>query len=207
MAHYSQETGAVCNAWDYTDCEGTEYCPPRCPRFFDREGTALLVEPYGPDHWDALVEMYEGIDTHNRTLGLPPASNEQLEEWLDHLTSNGWNLVAVDSDDVIGHIAAVPVDDEEPQFVVFVHQAYQNRGIGTELIKHLIAHADDRGHKALTLTVATENQRAITVYDNIGFDVTERLPTEVAMRLSVDDPIARQIQLPPAEQSQSWIRE
>ncbi|WP_435079664.1 GNAT family N-acetyltransferase [Halococcus sp. AFM35] len=202
MTRNSKDTGAVCNAWDYTDCKGTEYCPPRCPRFFDTEGTALLIKPYEPDHWKVLVEMYEDIDTYSRTLGLPPSSSERIKEWLAHLTSNGWNLVAVDCDDIIGHIAAAPLDGDEPGFVVFVHQTYQNRGVGTELIKHLIAHADDRGHKALTLTVASGNRRAITVYDNIGFDVTERLPSEITMRLSIDDSIAKQAQLPPVEQNQ-----
>lgn len=72
-------------------------------------------------------------------------------------------------------------------------------GIGIELIRQLIAHADDRDHGALILTVAAENERVRAVYNNIGFDVTERLATEITMRLSIEEPIAKQVQLPPAE--------
>ena len=201
MVDRSETTGVACDGWDYTGCEGTKYCPPRCPRFIDGDDTAVLIEPYGSDHRDALVEMYEGIDADSRTLGLPPDSRERIEDWLAHLTSTGWNLVALAGDDVIGHIAAAPLDDEEPHIVVFVHQAYQNRGLGTELVRQLVAHADDRDHDALVLTVAAENERARTVYDNIGFDVSDRLATEITMRLPIEGSIAKQARLPPAERS------
>ena len=102
---------------------------------------------------------------------------------------------------MIGHIATTPLDDEEPHIVVFVHQAYQNRGLGTELIRQLIAHAADRDHDALVLTIAAENERARIVYDNIGFDVSDRPATEITMRLPIEEPIAKQVRLPPVERS------
>ena len=201
MADRSEAVGVACGGWDYTNCEGTKYCPPRCPRFIDSDGTAVLIRPYESDHWDTLVQMYEEIDTDSRTLGLLPSSHERIENWLDHLTLNGWNLVALAADDVIGHIAAAPLDDEEPHVVVFVHQAYQNQGIGTELIRQLIAHADDRVHDALVLTVAAENERARAVYSNIGFNVSERLVTEITMRFPIEESIATQVRRPPTERS------
>jgi hypothetical protein len=39
----------------------------------------LLIEPYEPDWWDALVGMYEIIGVGSITLGLPPASTERTE--------------------------------------------------------------------------------------------------------------------------------
>lgn len=190
----------ACNAWDYTDCEGTEYCPPRCPRVFDKKEMPLLIEPYQSTYRVALSAMYEDLDAHSKTLGLPPTTTEQREQWLDHLIGAGLNLVAFDEDTVVGHVAAVPSEDHESQLVVFVHQEYQNRGIGTELLKQLIAYADNKDVKAITLTVASNNRRAITVYDNMGFDVIERMQREIAMRLSLDRPIVDEVKRPPAEQ-------
>ncbi|GAB7011159.1 GNAT family N-acetyltransferase [Halorubrum trueperi] len=143
--------------------------------------------------------MYENVDSTSRTLGLLPSSNERRKEGLDHLTTDGWNLVAIHRNRIVGHVSAVPSDTDKYQFVVFVHQDYQNRGIGTELLKQLIAYADDRGEEALTLTVATGSRRAIHVYDNRGFDVIDRLESELAMRHSLEDPIVTQVQLPPAK--------
>ena len=132
-------------------------------------------------------------------MGLPPANRDRLEQWLTKLTENGWNLVAVDDDRVVGHVGVVPASTEDPQFVIFVHDDYQNRGVGSELIKHLIASAADRGHEALQLDVAKENRRAISVYRNVDFEVTERKATGLSMELSLDAAIVEAVQRPPAE--------
>ncbi|MFB6089649.1 MAG: N-acetyltransferase family protein [Halobellus sp.] len=193
------DTDTECRYWDPSECTGTALCPPRCPRFVDGEGVPLLVRRYEADDFDALVEMYEDLDSRNRTMGLPPGSRNRIEEWLTRLTDEGWNLVVADDDRIVGHVGVVPASTDEPQFVIFVHDDYQNRGVGSELIRHLIAYADDRGHDALRLDVSKGNRRAISVYRNVDFEVTERKRSELAMQLSLDEPIAEDVQRPPAE--------
>ena len=193
------ESDSRCSHWDSSECTGTPFCPPRCPRFTDREETPLLVRRYEEREFEAVVRMYEGLDPANRTMGLPPANRDRLEEWLTRLTENGWNLVAVDDDRVVGHVGVVPAATEDPQFVIFVDDDYQNRGVGSELIKHLIASAADRGHDTLQLDVEKENRRAISVYRNVDFEVTERKGMGLSMELSLDAAIAEAVQRPPAE--------
>ncbi|ARS89563.1 GNAT family N-acetyltransferase [Natrarchaeobaculum aegyptiacum] len=189
---------SVACTWDNGSCEGTPLCPPRCPRFTDREGHPMLVRPSEPADFDALVEMYEDLDGHSRAMGLPPATTPKLEAWLSRLLDTGWNLIALDGDRVVGHVAVIPAESADPEFVIFVHQDYQNRGVGSELVKQLIAHAGDRAHDELTLSVSSGNRRAITVYQNVGFDVVERQVTELAMALDLQQPIVEQVQQPPA---------
>lgn len=186
------------NGWDSSRCAGSKYCT-RCPRFVDREGVALLAQPYQPDDREALVAMYEDIDGHSRTLGVPPKTHEDVEAWLDHLTTDGWNVLARLDGRIVGHIAVVPADAAEPEFVVFVHQDYQGRGIGTELVKQAIARAAAAGYDALQLTVAAGNDAAMAVFESLGFEVTERLEWEYRMRLACDAPIAEQVRRPPAD--------
>ena len=193
------DSDSRCDYWNPSECTGTPFCPPRCPRFVDGEETPLLVRRYEEKEFDAVVRMYEGLDPTNRTMGLPPASRERLEQWLTNFTEDGWNLVAVDDDRVVGHVGVVPATAEDPQFVIFVHDDYQNRGVGSELIRHLIASAADRGHDALQLDVAKENRRAISVYRNVDFEVTERKGMGLSMELSLDAAIAEAVQRPPAE--------
>jgi ribosomal protein S18 acetylase RimI-like enzyme len=133
------------------------------------------------------------------TLGLPPKTPARRDDWLATLTENGLNLVAVAEDRVLGHVAAVPVDDENPELVVFVHPEMRGRGVGTELLKQVVAYADERGAESLRLTVASGNRRAIHVYDNLGFDVAERLERELEMRLALDEPVAARVKRPPAD--------
>ncbi|WP_262177492.1 GNAT family N-acetyltransferase [Haloarcula laminariae] len=197
MAH---ENELSCDGWDNSECEGTPYCPPRCPRFTDRESTMRLVRPYQRADLDALVEMYLELDPGDRTMGLPPVTEDGLRQWLGRFTDDGWSLVAKTGDTVVGHTGVTPEDAAAPHLIVFVADEAQGRGIGSELIRQLVAYAADRGHESLTLTVEASNDAAVTVYGNIGFDIIERLTGELEMQLSLDDPVADQVRLPPAEQ-------
>ncbi|MBV0925949.1 GNAT family N-acetyltransferase [Halomicroarcula limicola] len=193
------EQGAACTGWNNSSCEGTEYCPPRCPRFVDRAGVPRIARRYEPTDFDAVVDMYDDLDSYSRTQGIPPATRSGIESWVSSLVENGLNLVVEGNGRILGHAAAVPLSASAPELVIFLHQSVRNNGIGSELLKHLIAHADDENHDGLTLNVSCGNSRAITVYENIGFDETERTKTDIAMELSMDEPIVDRVQLFPAQ--------
>jgi GNAT superfamily N-acetyltransferase len=190
----------ACTGWSNAACQGTPLCPPRCPRFLDRTGKPLLVSPLREEHLEALVTMYESI--RSRTHGLPPPSRGGIEQWLTHLTTTGWNLIALDREAVVGHIGVAPTGASDPSFVIFVRDDYHGRGIGTELVAQAIAHAAAEGYEALTLLVTKWNHPAITVYTNLGFETTSDDSIDLEMRLTLDDPIAEAVQRPPAERSE-----
>lgn len=189
----------VCTLWDNTACEGTEFCPPRCPRVTAEDETPYLVRPYQPADFDSLVGMYEAFDESAATMGLPPFTRSGIEDWLSELTADGWNLVATIDDRVVGHVAVTPDDADDPEFLVFVHSDFHDRGIGTELIKQLVAYADANDHEALTLTVSEDNHRAITVYENIGFETIDRSALNAMMHLPLTAPLTDRVRRPPAE--------
>lgn len=189
----------ACPAWNPETCDGTEGCPPRCPRFVDRRGDPLLVEPSSPHHVDAIVEMYEDYPDVHRSMGLPPVLSEQIVEWVEHLHDIGVNFVARDGDRVVGHAAYAPASSDEPEFVVYVDPDYHDRGIGSELTRHAIAYATEAGHEALRLDVDAANERAVHVYRKMGFTVVRRNGGDLEMRLSFEEPIAEQVRLPPAQ--------
>lgn len=199
MSSEPNSAGAVCSVWDNSECGGTPYCPPRCPRFEGKDGTPYVARPFRDEDRSELVAMYADLDRFSRANGLPPVSGPKLESWLDRLLENGWNLVVVDGSEVVGHVAVVPVDSDAPEFVIFVHQDHQNNAVGTELVKQLIAYADDRNHEGLTLEVSTGNKRAITVYENVGFEVAEKKLSEIEMELDLGGSLADRLQRPPAE--------
>lgn len=191
--------GTACRAWDPSDCPGTEGCPPRCPRFFDKRGEPVLVEPDAEPHLEELVEMYVAYPERHRSMGVPPVVREGVVDWLERLLDCGYNVVATHEGQVVGHAAYSPASSLEPQFVVFVDPAYHDRGIGSELCRQVIAYAADAGHEALVLDVDASNERAIHVYRRMGFETVERNPTDRRMRLSFEKSIVETVQLPPAE--------
>lgn len=186
----------ACSGWNNSECEGTTHCPPRCPRFVDDEGVPALIRPYDPDHRDALSELYDAID--DSTMGLPPERRDNRERWIDRLLNQGWNLIATVDDRVAGHIVVAPADTVDPEFVVFVRPGFRDRGIGTELLKQVLAYAGDRDHDELNLNVSTKRHRAIAVYEKVGFNVTDVRRMDLEMHLLLEESLVTAARLPPA---------
>lgn len=81
-------------------------------------------------------------------------------------------VVEVDGE-VVGEVQATEQTDPEYRSAgidVYLGEAAQGRGIGTEVVALLAAHLlDDRGHHRVTIDPAVANQRAVTAYERVGF--------------------------------------
>jgi len=98
----------------------------------DTTGEIIFVTIFVPEERENLIKMYEDFSPEKRCCGLPPATRKGIEVWIDRLHENGYGFIAKLGDRIIGHIAAVPVKDEA-EFAVFIHQDFEDRGIGSEL--------------------------------------------------------------------------
>jgi len=190
----------ACGGWNVDGCEGTPFCPPRCPRFVGKHGTAFLIRqlPVSEDLPDALVEMYREYPREHRSMGVPPTTEKQIRRWLATLHDRGTTLLAWDGDRVVGHTGFAPADGDEPEFLVYVDPEYHGRGLGTELTRQAIAYAAAAGHRALRLNVDRDNHVAVAVYRKLGFETVDRTAVELEMRLPLDGPTAAESQLAPA---------
>jgi len=156
---------------------------PRSPQFVDERGDSWLLRPARDDDRDPLVEMYDGFAPGERAQGLPPRTRSRIESWVDDRLADGCNLVVAGEDGIVGHALYTPTDDDVPEFAVFVHQDYQNRGIGTEVSKRLVARAASTGREALTLVVEPGNRPARKLYDRLGFETVEEHSFDGGRRL------------------------
>jgi ribosomal protein S18 acetylase RimI-like enzyme len=52
-----------------------------------------------------------------------------------------------------------------------VHSAHRGQGIGTQLLRHCIAHATQTGAKQIFISVDIDNPRAQKLYESLGFQV------------------------------------
>jgi RimJ/RimL family protein N-acetyltransferase len=194
----SEETGCV--GWDNSACRGTECCPPRCPRFIDKAGVGWTFRPAQKGDEDRLVAFYDSFDTDDRTLGIPPAADHRRRSWIERSLSQGHNIVAEGDEQLVGHVHYTPADAARPELAVFVHPAYHNRGIGTELCKQAAAAAVDAGCDALELHVSRSNRAAMTVYRRLGFEVVDT-EGSVQMELPLTEQTSTAVCAPPAHQS------
>ena len=142
--------------------------------FVDKKGSPFEVTTYGAGDYSVLVEMYDAFSPKAKFQGMPPLKDETRRKWIEKLLESGENLLAWREDKVIGHVVVIPdTRAEDGEFLIFVHQADRNVGVGTQLARSVLEKAKDFGLKKIWLMVGTYNFTAIRLYKKCGFDFYE----------------------------------
>ncbi|MEM4645483.1 MAG: GNAT family N-acetyltransferase, partial [Archaeoglobaceae archaeon] len=110
-------------------------------------------------------------DPDYRCLGLPPLTRNAIENWIDYLGKEGFSIIAEKDGKIVGHLVIVPDEKNRVDLTIFIHQDYQNRGIGQEMMKLIIDYCKKVGFDGITLVTERTNLRAIHVYKKLGFEV------------------------------------
>jgi ribosomal protein S18 acetylase RimI-like enzyme len=163
--------------------ERSPWTPP--PRTFaDETGRSIRIER-GIGDRAALIAMYESYAPHHRAQGLPPVGRERIEEWLDTV-AEGLNVVAWHGDRAVGHSALLG-DANDHELMIFVHQNYRLSGIGSRLIRSLLAYGQAEGVETVWLCVRPSNAIAVSLYESVGFEQTDESESDLEMTLSLQE--------------------
>jgi RimJ/RimL family protein N-acetyltransferase len=137
-----------------------------------KNGSAVRLAIYRPDDREELVSMYASMSPEAIKWGLPPYDRARIERWTTDLTNN-ITLIARLEQRIIGHLQLFRIPFERRKGVgevfIYIHQDFQNIGLGTVMMKEAIAIAKEKGFHRLGLTVVADNRRAIKVYEKVGF--------------------------------------
>lgn len=156
----------------------------------DGEGREIDLRVFDGDPAvrDALVEMYVDFDPGDRAQGIPPVGEAAVRDWLDRLLDDeALNVVASHDGEPVGHATLVADPHQGYELAIFVSQAYQGAGVGTELIRHLLGYGAARGVERVWLTVERWNRPAVALYQKVGFETTSSERFEVEMTLDLSD--------------------
>ncbi len=72
------------------------------------------------------------------------------------------------------------IDDETPSFAISLYGPYRGRGIGTRLMREMLALLKEQGYRQASLAVQKENH-AVKMYENVGFRTVARNGEEYIM--------------------------
>lgn len=124
-------------------------------------------------------------------LGYPSERVTSVEHYLAHLNDSAHNFSAVllrenGGELVIGNIGLVVAKNPRQRHVgalgMMVHPDYQGRGVGMALMRAALDLADNWLQLTrLELEVYTDNTRAISLYQKVGFEI-EGTKRAMAMR-------------------------
>ncbi|EHR59484.1 ribosomal protein S18-alanine N-acetyltransferase [Saccharomonospora cyanea] len=126
----------------------------------------MRLEPLRRRHIRACVEIERLLFS-----GDSPWSAAAFHAELD---AGGHYLAAIDElERLVGYaglaVVGAPGDWETGLHTIAVHPDHQGKGVGTALLRSLLAHADELC-APVVLEVRTDNDTAITLYERHGFE-------------------------------------
>ncbi len=72
------------------------------------------------------------------------------------------------------------IDDNTPSLAISLYKEYRGFGIGTNLMKHMLIHLQDKGYRRVSLAVQKINY-AYQLYMKVGFQVVDETKEEYIM--------------------------
>ena len=146
--------------------------------FIAKNGLKIVFRPEQPGDTEMLWVMFSTLSTKSASNLLPPFPRDRIEGWTSEIDYDEvLAIVAVltenDTKRIIG-TTSLRFNSQKPlkhkaELGLTIHDDYQNMGIGTALLKHIINVAQTKKLKKIHLNVSTENDCAVHVYKKVGF--------------------------------------
>ena len=155
--------------------------------FTAKNGEKVVFRPEQSGDTEMLWEMFSTLSEESASNLIPPFTRERVESWTNNINYDEvLAIVAVveeKSEQRIIGSASLKFNQQEAlkhkaELGITVHDNYQNMGIGTALLKHLISIARMKKLKKIYLQVSTVNDRAINLYKKSGFKIEGKLCKE-----------------------------
>lgn len=78
------------------------------------------------------------------------------------------------------------IDDAVPEFAISVYPQYRGKGIGSELMRKMLAYLKSKGYAQTSLAVQKENY-AVKMYQEVGFEIRDENAQEYIMVCKLDN--------------------
>ena len=137
---------------------------------------SYTIRPIEPRDAEGAAALRRMPGVFENTTGLPSCRTADSEAFIAGLGPDDHNFVAVLEDGtVIGCAGLTVCSNPRMRHVgsvgLYVHTDYQNQGVGTALMKVLLDLADNWLMLVrVELEVFADNERAIRLYEKLGFE-------------------------------------
>lgn len=150
-------------------------------------GLKVFLRPEILTDTEMLWEMFSTLSKESLAFLVHPFPRERIEGWTSNIdySKNLTILASIEEnrkERVIGSSSLKFHSQKSTRHKavlgITVHDDYQNQGLGTLMVKHLIGISLKMGLKKIYLRVDTENSKAIRVYEKCGFKIEAKLEKE-----------------------------
>jgi len=143
-----------------------------------KDGTKVYLRPSVKEDYENVWKMFSSLSKESLRFLPIRFTSERVGEWFKEMDyekvlpilgivrENGEDRVIADSSLEFSKLES---RRHRAELGITVHDDYQGRGLGTEIIRHLIDIAKSKRVKKLELLVVANNERAIHLYEKMGF--------------------------------------
>lgn len=155
-----------------------------------KDGTLVSFREESPDDLESIWALFSSLHFESRAT-LPPFNRGLIRHWSERLSDVTFKpiLVTVDEDGVeriIGRATLMhkltPATKHRAELGIVVHDDYQGKGIGSNLVLFLLHIARSKGLRKVILDVFADNDRAIHVFEESNFDIEGVFPAHYWFR-------------------------
>jgi RimJ/RimL family protein N-acetyltransferase len=163
-------------------------CPNEWETVFTlKNGKKVDFRPKQSGDTEMLWKMFSTLSEKSLSNLAPPFTRERIERWTSKIDYDKvLTIVAVieekNEQRIVGSASLTFNEPEiyrhKAELSITVHDDYQNTGIGSAMLKHLLSIARMKKLRKVWLLVNTDNDRAVHVYEREGFEIEGKLCNE-----------------------------
>jgi len=143
-----------------------------------------MIRPAKYDDIESVVEIYnQAIDAHFQTAYMERLTVADREEWFREHLESAYPLFVYDIDGVVaGWFSISPYRSGRAalrytvEISYFVHNAYFNKGIGSQLVEYGLRACRALNYKTAIAIILDKNKASISLMEKFGFDMWAFLP-------------------------------
>src|SRR5260370_34053361 len=129
-----------------------------------KDGRRVTLRTYKPSDKEGLVSMYAGLSQESLRWSMPPYNRERIERMTFDL-ENRIIVLAFHSQKVVGHLQISLATNARfrgtGDLFIYLHQDFQNAGLGAALVNEGIVSARGRRVHSVELTGLADKHRAV----------------------------------------------
>ena len=164
------------------------------------DGSEVVVRSIRPDDAPLLQAFVRRLSARSRRFrffaALAELSAAQLERFVNVEPARGLALIALSKRQEQSAIVAearyaLEQESGDAEFAIAVADEFQRRGLGTQLVKRLLASALGRGVRRLFGEIKSDNRAMLAVAARLGFRLRKSIQDEDIVIASMLSPIER----------------
>jgi ribosomal-protein-alanine N-acetyltransferase len=139
-----------------------------------KDNREVIVRLLKSDDRHKLLSMFTTMSESALLWSNPPYDEQKIDRWMSGCET-GLSLVAQSEDRLVGISAVYQLPRPRQKgiggMMIYIHQDFHGVGLGTEMVSKLLTLAKHKGLHRIGLEVVENNEAAVRLYKNLGFEI------------------------------------